>query len=249
VTWGWKLAGSTALVTGGAGGIGRHIAVRLAEVGARVAVLDVNEDGAKRVAAEVGGIAVCADLTDRDDIGEAFRRVGDELGPVDILVNNAGWDKVGPFVESDPDVWDVLIAINLWAPIQLTRLALPSMIDRRGGRLIYISSDAARVGSSGEAVYSACKGGIISFAKTIAREVARTGVTSNAVCPGPTDTPLMREAAGDNPKLIAALERAIPAGRLGTPDDVAPAVAFLATEEAGFITGQTLSVSGGLTMA
>jgi 2-hydroxycyclohexanecarboxyl-CoA dehydrogenase len=246
---GWTLAGSTAIVTGGAGGIGTRIVAELSALGAKVAVLDIDEVRAKQVAEAHNAAAFRVDLTDPDDIANAYRAVQDELGAVDILVSNAGWDKVGPFVDSDPAIWDVLMAINLRAPIQLTQCVLPSMIERGAGRLIYVSSDAGRVGSSGEAVYSACKGGIISFAKTVAREVARTGITSNSVCPGPTDTPLMAEAMGDNPKLITALNRAVPMGRIGTPQDIAPAVAFLAMQEAGYITGQVLSVSGGLTMS
>jgi 2-hydroxycyclohexanecarboxyl-CoA dehydrogenase len=245
----WKLAGETAVVTGGAGGIGREIAAALAGMGARVAVLDINEDGAKEVAAAVGGTAIRVDLTDPDDVALAYERATAELNSVDILVNNAGWDKVGPFVASDPTVWERLISINLRAPIQLTHCALPSMLERGRGRCIFISSDAGRVGSTGEAVYGACKGGIVAFAKTIARESARASVTSNAICPGPTDTPLFDEVAAGNPKLMETLKRAIPLGRLGTPGDVANTVAFLATEQAAYITGQTISVSGGLTMS
>lgn len=245
----WQLAGETAIVTGGAGGIGGRIVAELAALGARVAILDRNEDGAKQIADQHGGIAIGMDLADPASVERAHQAAVEALGPIDLLVNNAGWDKVGPFVQSDPAIWDTLIAINLRGPIQLTHLAAPSMIARGSGRLIYVASDAGRVGSSGEAVYSACKGGIIAFAKTMAREVAKAGITSNVVCPGPTDTPLLGEVAGDNPKLAAALARAVPMGRIGTPDDVAPVVAFLATTAAGFVTGQTLSVSGGLTMS
>ena len=245
----WQLAGETAIVTGGAGGIGSRIVAELAALGARVAILDRDEAGAQKVADEHGAIAIGMDLADPASVDRAFHAAVDALGPIDVLVNNAGWDKVGPFVDSDPAIWDTLIAINLRGPIRLTHLAAPSMIARGAGRLIYVSSDAGRVGSSGEAVYAACKGGIIAFAKTMAREVAKAGVTSNAVCPGPTDTPLLGEVAGDNPKLAAALARAVPMGRIGSPDDVAPVVAFLATTAAGFVTGQTISVSGGLTMA
>jgi 2-hydroxycyclohexanecarboxyl-CoA dehydrogenase len=229
--------------------MGAEIVDSLAELGARVAVLDINGEGAREVAKRVDGLAVEADLTRPNEVARAYQSVYEALGPVDVLVSNAGWDKVGRFVDSDPAIWDVLLAVNLRAPIQLTQCVLPSMIERSAGRLIYVSSDAGRVGSSGEAVYSACKGGIISFAKSIARELARKGITANTICPGPTDTALTAEAAAENPKLIAALERAIPFGRLGLPSDIAPAVAFLATQEAGFITGQTLSISGGLTMA
>lgn len=245
----WQLAGETAIVTGGAGGIGRRIVAELAALGARVAILDRDEDGARQVAEEHGAIAIGMDLADPASVERAHHAAVEALGPIDVLVNNAGWDKVGPFVQSDPAIWDTLIAINLRGPIQLTHLAAPSMIARGGGRLIYVSSDAGRVGSSGEAVYAACKGGVIAFAKTMAREVAKAGITANTVCPGPTDTPLLGEVAGDNPKLAAALARAVPMGRIGTPDDVAPVVAFLATTAAGFVTGQTISVSGGLTMS
>ncbi len=245
----WQLAGETAIVTGGAGGIGSRIVAELVALGARVAILDRDEVGAQKVADQYGATAIGMDLTDRASVERAYRAAAEALGHIDVLVNNAGWDKVGPFVDSDPAIWDALIAINLRGPIQLTQLAVPSMIERGSGRLIYVSSDAGRVGSSGEAVYSACKGGIIAFAKTMAREVAKVGITSNAVCPGPTDTPLLGEVAGDNPKLAAALARAVPMGRIGAPEDVAPVVAFLATREAGFVTGQTISVSGGLTMS
>ena len=245
----WQLAGETAIVTGGAGGIGARIVAELAALGARIAILDKDEAGAKQVAAEHGAIAIGMDLTDPSSVESAYRAAVDAIGPVDVLVNNAGWDKVGPFVDSDPAVWDMLIAINLRGPIQLTQLATPSMIERGNGRLIYTSSDAGRVGSKGEAVYSACKGGIIAFAKTMAREVARKGITSNSVCPGPTETPLLQEALGENPSLVTALGKAVPMGRIGTPEDVAPVVAFLATKEAGFVTGQAISVSGGLTMS
>ena len=168
--------------------------------------------------------------------------------PVDVLVNNAGWDKVEPFVESQPATWDKVIAINFRAPVQLTHAFLPGMLERGWGRLLFLSSDAARVGSTGEAVYAGCKAGLIGFAKTVARESARKGVTSNAVCPGPSDTPMLREIAGDNPKLVEALQRSIPVGRLAQPSDIAGLVAFLASERAAYLTGQTYSVSGGLTM-
>jgi 2-hydroxycyclohexanecarboxyl-CoA dehydrogenase len=245
----WQLAGETAIVTGGAGGIGARIVAELADLGARIVILDKDEAGAKQVAAEHGAIAIGMDLTDPASVERAYRESVEAIGPIDLLVNNAGWDKVGPFVDSDPAIWDVLIAINLRGPIQLTQLAVPSMIERGNGRLIYTSSDAGRVGSKGEAVYAACKGGIIAFAKTMAREVARKGITANSVCPGPTETPLLNEALGENPSLVAALGKAVPMGRIGTPEDVAPVVAFLATREAGFITGQAISVSGGLTMS
>lgn len=238
-----------ALVTGAAGGMGSAIAADLAAMGATVAVCDINAEGAEKVAAELPNArAFKVDLSDPADIDRMVAEVRDELGRIDILVNNAGWDKVGPFVESDPSVWDRLISINLRAPIQLTHAFLPEMLEARAGRLVFVSSDAARVGSTGEAVYASCKAGIIGFSKTIAREAARAGITSNVVCPGPTDTPLLQEVAAGNEKLVQALTKSIPLGRLGRPEDVAGAVAFLCSERAEYITGQTLSVSGGLTM-
>jgi 2-hydroxycyclohexanecarboxyl-CoA dehydrogenase len=246
---GLTLEGRVAVVTGGAGGIGSRIVQDLAALGARVAVCDLNEAGAKQVAGEHANAAAFAvDLSDVDSIEAMAQAVTQDLGRVDILVNNAGWDKVGPFVDSDPALWDRLIGINLRAPMQLTYAFLPGMLANGWGRMVFVSSDAARVGSTGEAVYSACKAGLIGFAKTIARESARKGVTSNVVCPGPTDTPLLSEVAAGNEKLVESLKRSIPVGRLGQPRDVAGMVGFLASERAEYITGQTISVSGGLTM-
>ncbi len=242
------LRGKTALVTGGAGGIGARICVDLAELGATVIVADINIDAATRVAGQLnGGRAAKVDLSDSESIQE-FAADLSESGPVDILVNNAGWDRVGPFVDSSPSDWDRLIAINLRAPIHLTHSLLPGMMQSNWGRVVFVSSDAARVGSTGEAVYGACKAGIIGFSKTIARESARFAVTSNVVCPGPSDTPLLQEVAAGNPKLVEALKKAIPLRRLGTPEDIAGMVTFFCTPRAEYITGQTISVSGGLTM-
>lgn len=242
---GLTLEGRTALVTGGAGGIGSAICRDLASLGARVAVCDVNEKGAQEVASSIdGATAYTVDLAQPDSIDDLVGAIAE----VDVLVNNAGWDKVEPFVDSRPPTWDRLMAINLRGPIQLTHAYLPGMIERGGGRIVFVSSDAARVGSTGEAVYAACKSGLIGFAKTIAREAARAQVTSNVVCPGPSDTPLLAEVAGGNPKLVESLKRAIPLGRLGQPSDVAGVIAFLCSERAGYVTGQTISVSGGLTM-
>ena len=178
-------------------------------------------------------------------------QVEKQLGPIEILVNNAGWDEMRPFVETDEPFWDRVIEVNFKGGLRLTRAVLPGMVERGYGRIVNIGSDAGRVGSSLESVYSGAKGGVIAFTKTIAREVARRGVTANTVCPGPTDTEMLREVTGgdEGAKVIEAMTRAVPMKRLGTPADVAAAVAFLASDEAGFITGQTLSVSGGLTMA
>ena len=246
---GFTLEGRIAVVTGGAGGLGTRIVQDLSALGATVVVADVNETGAKEVAASAdNAIAAGVDLSDPASIESFAAGVLEQFGRVDILVNNAGWDKVGPFVDSDPLLWDRLIGINMRAPIQLAYKFLPAMMENGWGRLIFVSSDAARVGSTGEAVYAACKAGLIGFAKTVARESARKGVTSNVVCPGPSDTPLLAEVAAGNQKLVDSLKRSIPVGRLGEPKDVAAMVSFFASERAEYITGQTVSVSGGLTM-
>ena len=250
-----RLAGRVAVVTGAASGIGRAIALALAREGAKVAIADLNEAGGAAVARAIetdGGTARAwrADVTDAAAVEALVGQVVMEWGGVHVLVNNAGWDTPMPFVETTPDFWDRILALNLRGPIACTHAVLPHMIRQAHGKIVSIASDAGRVGSSGEAVYSAAKGGIIAFTKTIAREVARHRINVNCVCPGPSDTPLFQnEFARVSPKLAASLTRVIPWGRLGTPEDVAPAVVFLTSDEAGFITGQTLSVSGGLTMA
>ena len=235
----------TVLVTGGGGAIGAAICKRFSEY--RVLVADKNRDAAERVAREVGGEALVFDISSYE---EAKKSVSGKT--VDVLVNNAGWDRFQNFVDTDPKDWEALIDINLRGPLNMHHLVLPGMLERGRGRIVNISSDAARVGSSGESVYSACKGGIIAFSKTVAREVARKGITVNVVCPGPTDTPILRGFLGEGEagkKVYDALVRAIPMKRVGQPDDIPGIVAFLASDEAGFITGQVISVSGGLTMA
>ena len=245
------LAGRVAIVTGAGRGIGRAIATRLACAGAKVALLDLDETAARETAASIGGgaIGLRCDVADNASVRAAVAEAERQLGPVDILVNNAGWDKFEPFVKSEEATWDRVIAINLKGALNCTHAVLPGMIERERGRIVSIGSDAGRVGSSGEAVYAAAKGGIIAFSKTIAREVARQHINVNVVCPGPTDTPLFAELAGTNERLSDALKRAIPFGRLAEPDEIAAAVEFLVSDDARFITGQTLSVSGGLTMA
>jgi 2-hydroxycyclohexanecarboxyl-CoA dehydrogenase len=250
------LKDQVALVTGGGSGIGRAISLRLAEEGCRLAVFDLNAAGAEesvRLATGAGGeaAAFAVDITDHAAVTAAVARVENEVGGISILVNNAGWDRMMNFVDTDPAFWRKVIDINLVGHLNLHHAVLPRMVARRSGRIINIASDAGRVGSSGEAVYSACKGGIIAFTKTVAREVARKGITLNSVCPGPTDTPLLAAVAGADErgqKIRAALVSAIPMKRVGQPEDIPGAVCFLASDDASFITGQTISVSGGLTM-
>ncbi|MFC5751706.1 SDR family NAD(P)-dependent oxidoreductase [Actinomadura rugatobispora] len=243
---GTALAGRTAVVTGGAGGIGRAICADLAALGARVVVADLDLPAAQETAKSLSGdcAALRVDLGDPADID----RFAAETGSADILVHNAGVSIVGPFVESDPDHWDLMWRINLRAPMLLTRALLPAMTERGWGRLVFISSDGARAGSGGEGAYSATKSGLFGFAKTLAREAARGGVTSNVVCPGPTDTPMVRTVSDQHPGLLDKLAKQIPLRRIGRPDDIAGLVAFLCTDRAEYITGQTISVSGGITM-
>ena len=238
------------LVTGAGRGMGRSIADRLSQEGARVAVTDVDKDSALATAGALDGAAgFRLDITDAGEVAARVDEIVTTLGPIDALVNNAGWDRLAPFLDTDEDLWERLIDINLRGPIRMTKAVLPQMVERQRGRIVNISSDAGRVGSTGEAVYSACKAGIIGFGKTVAREVARYGITVNAICPGPTDTALLEEVADGNEKVIESLRRAIPMRRIGLPEDIASAVAFIVSDDAAFITGQTLSVSGGLTMA
>jgi 2-hydroxycyclohexanecarboxyl-CoA dehydrogenase len=246
----------TVIVTGGGGGIGGATCLRFANEGAKVAVFDLNLDAAQKVAERIqaeGGQAQAfrCDITDRASVDAALIAAESSLGPVDVLVNNAGWDVFRPFTKTEPSQWERLIAINLTGALHMHHAVLPGMVARRQGRIVNIASDAARVGSSGEAVYAACKGGLVSFSKTIAREHARHGITVNVVCPGPTDTALFadyKEGAGNPDKLMEAFTRAIPMGRIGQPQDLPGAVLFFASDDSAYITGQVLSVSGGLTM-
>ncbi|MBC3191790.1 glucose 1-dehydrogenase [Pseudonocardia sp. C8] len=243
-----SLAKKVCVVTGAGRGIGRAIAARAASAGGVVVVADIDRAAADEMAEALGGDATGAhvDVASRESVDALVGGVVDRFGRIDVLVNNAGWDKAGPFVDSDPADWDRIIRINLYGVLHTSRAVLPLMAEQGHGSVVNIASDAGRVGSSGEAVYSATKGGIIAFTKTTARELARSGVRVNCVCPGPTDTDLLASFAGE--KLRNALVKAIPLGRVGDPADVANAVVFLAGDEAGFVTGQTLSVSGGLTM-
>ena len=251
-----RFESKTVVVTGGGGGIGGATCRRFAREGARVAVYDMNLEAAEKVAAgirDAGGQAQAfrCDITDRASVDKAVEATQQSLGPIDVLVNNAGWDVFKPFTKTEPAQWDKLIAINLTGALHMHHAVLPGMAARKAGRIVNIASDAARVGSSGEAVYAACKGGLVAFSKTIAREHARHGITVNVVCPGPTDTALFadyKEGAGNPEKLMEAFTRSIPLGRIGQPDDLPGAILFFAGDDARFVTGQVLSVSGGLTM-
>jgi 2-hydroxycyclohexanecarboxyl-CoA dehydrogenase len=228
------LKGKTAIVTGGAAGIGAAIVERFKAEGTKVVVFDLKSSPS-------------VDITDYAAVQKAVAAAG----PADILVNNAGWDMFKPFLKTDPAFWQKIIAINLVGPMNLLHCVLPGMVQRGGGKVVNIASDAGRVGSSGEAPYSACKGGIIAMTKTLARELATKGVRLNTVCPGLTETGMLEsfmQGAGNPDKLREAYTRAVPIGRLGKPEDIAGAVLFLASDDAEFITGQTISVSGGLTM-
>jgi len=251
------LGGKTAIVTGGGGGIGGATCRRFAEAGTRVAVMDRDAEAAERVAgaiAAAGGTAraFACDITDYDQVRRAVGDAEAALGPIDILVNNAGWDVFRLFKDTRPEDWQKLIAINLVGALNMTHVVLPGMIQRKAGRIVNIASDAGRVGSSGEAVYAACKAGLMGFSKTLARENARFGITVNVVCPGVTRTRLFedyKQGAGNPEKLEEAFRRSIPLGRIGEPEDLPGAILFFASDDAAFVTGQVLSVSGGLTMA
>lgn len=248
-----RLEDKVAIVTGGGRGIGRAIAKTFFAEGARVVVADLELDSAATVVAEIeaaggSGLAVKTDVALKSAAEQMVEAAIQKYGQVDILVNNAGWDRIEPFMDNTEDIWAKIVSINLMGVINCCRAVLPQMISRKCGKIINIGSDAGRVGSSGEAVYSATKGGVIAFTKTLAREMARNKINVNCVAPGPTDTDLFAEVAAGNPKIAEALVRSIPFRRLGRPEDIAYAVLFLASDEAGYITGQTLSVNGGLNM-
>ncbi|NKQ12447.1 SDR family NAD(P)-dependent oxidoreductase [Pseudomonas sp. SST3] len=251
------LSGKTVIITGGGGGIGRALCLRFAAEGSRVAVLDRDAAAAQTTAdliAETGGkaMAFAADITDYAAIVETVDKVQSELGVPTVLVNNAGFDRFMPFLKTEPGMWQQLIDINLTGALNMHHVVLPKMLEAGGGKVINIASDAARVGSSGEAVYAACKAGLIGLSKTLARELASKNINFNVVCPGPTDTALLKSVAAtsNNPeKLLEAFKNAVPKRRLGQPEDYPGIVCLLASDDADFITGQVISVSGGLTMA
>ena len=239
------------VVTGAASGIGRATAQKFAEEGARVVVADVDATRGEESAAAIrsqGGRAdfMPIDMTNTASIDAFGAAVQAKFGAVDVLVNGAGWGRTAPFWEGTPDFWDKLVALNFVGPMQLTKVLLPAMIERSSGRIVNVSSDAGRVGSLGETVYSGAKGGLIAFTKSLAREVSRYQINVNCVCPGPTDTPLM---AAVPEKVQEGLKKAIPFRRLAKPSEIADAIVFFASDRASYVTGQVLSVSGGLTMA
>jgi 2-hydroxycyclohexanecarboxyl-CoA dehydrogenase len=248
------LKDKVAVVTGGGQGIGRALTLRLAEEGCKVAIFDLKLEAAKETQKLAGGATVRSyelDVGDYAAVNAAVARVESELGPIWALINNAGWDRPAPFLSTDQALWDKIIRINLYGPLNTHHVIAPLMVARKGGRIINIASDAARVGTSNEAVYSACKGGLISFTKSVARELATKGVLLNAVCPGPTNTPMMATVLGEGEQAVKwkdAMVRGIPLKRMGEPEDYAGIVAFLASEDANFITGQTISVAGGMNM-
>lgn len=242
-----RLEGKTALVTGGAGGIGAATAARLAAEGAAVVIGDVNVDGAEQVAGEIGAVATRLDVTEP----QSAREVVAEHGPFSILVNNAGTDEFGFFAETEPALWERVLAINLTGVLACTHAVLPGMQEANYGRVVNIASEAGRVGSKGSAVYSAAKGGVIAFTKVIAREGARFGITANSIAPGPIETPLLMGALefGEiGERIVETMKSATQLDRLGQPEEVAAAVAFLASDDASYVTGETLGVSGGLGM-
>ena len=248
--------GKTVIVTGGGGGIGAPTCMRFAQEGARVVVMDVNATAAQETVQKIqnsGGqaLACAVDLRDAAKTAGEIALIEKDFGEIDILVNGVGWDVFTPFLKSGPDFWTKIIDINLRSVLNVTHPVLASMVARRSGKIVSLASDAARGGSSGESVYAACKAGIIAFSKTLAREHARHGISVNVVCPGVTETAMLEafmEEAGDKEKLRQAFARAVPMGRLGQPEDLPGAIVFFASDDANFITGQVLSVSGGLTM-
>jgi len=246
-----NLEGKAAIVSGAASGIGRATADALADAGAHVFLGDIDENNGEAAATAIrernrSADFIRLDVTDLGSIDQFKSAVLAKNGGVDIVVNVAGWGKIEPFMENTPDFWRKVIDLNLMGPVAVTRAFLDNMMERGSGRVVTVSSDAGRVGSLGETVYSGAKGGAIAFSKSLAREMARFNITVNCVCPGPTDTPLLAKVPERHRE---AFIRATPMRRLGRPEDIADAVVYFASDRAGFVTGQVLSVSGGLTMA
>jgi 2-hydroxycyclohexanecarboxyl-CoA dehydrogenase len=248
-----RLEGRIALVTGGASGIGAATARRLAAEGARVAVADVDEDGAREVAGEIDGLPVRLDVADAPSVRAGVDEVASALGDIDVLVNNAGTDRFAFFVHTDEALWDFVLGVNLRGTIAVTHAVLDGMQRRGRGAIVNVASEAGRVGSQGSVVYSAAKAGVIGFTRAVARESSRFGVRVNAVAPGPIDTPLLNAAPTElgeiGERLKAGMIAATSMRRIGRPEEVAATIAFLACDDASFVTGQTINVSGGLSMA
>ena len=246
--------GKVAVVTGGGSGIGKEVALRLSRLGAKLVIVDINEEAGESVAAEIKGaggdaLAVKTDICDYDQVVKMAEAANERFGKIDVLVNNAAWDRIQPFMDTTPDLWYRLLDINLKGTIHVSRAVLDFMIKQEtGGSIVNVASDAAKVGSSGEAVYSAAKGGVMSFTKSIAREVARYKIRVNCICPGPTDTPLLAEITETMPKIVDAIKKAVPMRALGKPEEQANAIIWIASDDASYITGQALSVNGGLNM-
>jgi 2-hydroxycyclohexanecarboxyl-CoA dehydrogenase len=246
-----------ALVSGGAGGIGQEVAAELLRAGAAVAIGDIDAQRAATVATQltqIGGDVIWVDLnvTEQSSVIRAIGEVQQRLGPIDILTNCAGWNVAIKLLNSDEAYWKQTIETNLLGCVRMTHAVLGGMIERGYGRIVHVTGEAGRIGTAEQSLISAANGGVTAFAKAIARETLSNGVTVNCVSPGPTATPMLDQLisySDDAAGMIAGLRASVPMGRLGTPSDIAPVVAFLASEGAGFITGQTLSVSGGMTMA
>ena len=247
-----RLEGQAAFVTGGASGIGAATARLLAAEGARVAIGDLNGEGAKEVAGELDGFACELDVADTSSVRRAVEAATGEIGEIDVLVNNAGTDRFAFFVNTDEELWDFVLGVNLRGVLAMTHAVLPRMQERRAGCIVNVASEAGRVGSQGSAVYSAAKAGVIGFTKAVAREAARYRVRCNAVAPGPIETPLLNAAPamlGEiGERLKQAMVNSTALGRSGQPEEVAAAIVFLASGDASYVTGQTLNVSGGLSM-
>jgi 2-hydroxycyclohexanecarboxyl-CoA dehydrogenase len=247
----FSLQGKRILITGAASGMGRAFAQHATADGASVGLLDINDDGLSETVASLNGavaVPAAVDLGRWDEVEPAVAEVVARLGGLDAVCNVAGWDSPGVFWEQPIELWRKLIDINLWGPLHVCRATVPVLLESRAGRIVNVASDAGRVGSKGETVYAAAKGGVIALTKSLARELAPHGIGVNVICPGPTQTPLFDEEAQDNPKLMEKLLRAIPLRRIGEVEDMARAIAFLASDASAYMTGQVVSVSGGLTM-
>lgn len=247
------LTNKRVVLTGGASGIGRATAIRLAQEGCKVGILDLDEAGAQQTVERCGGNARAwrTDIADRAQVEASVAAFEAAFGPTELLANIAGWDAIANFLDTDTSLWDRVIRINLYGPLHMHHVVVRGMAQRGFGRVVNVASDAGRVGSSGEAVYAACKGGIIAFTKTLARELARAGVTLNVLCPGPTDTPLFDSVKQSSPagaKIGEAMARAIPLKRIAVPEDYPGTIAFLLSDDAAYITGQTINVDGGWAM-